>query len=374
LLGDFIPAFSFFLVQKVGTIIERRLVINRKQPELTTQDMENFAIALKKKTLSIGGLIIDSSGDIIEPVERIIDSIEEVRENQISLTINTAQSLIKEQFPQRAHLKIKHVKYKGQNNAMFHLGTDMLIRLPMGATYALKVHKEQMLLHKFAKTISIPIPKPITIGNPSKNYPWHWSIYNYIDGESAASIKLSPHALENIAQDLASFLNELQRIDTKNAPIPGLHNYWRGEHTSVYECGALRYFEQLKNVIDSKKACVLWTKASSTKWLKPPVWIHGDLASGNILIENEKLAAVIDFGACAIGDPACDLSIAFTLFNDKSRQIFKHNLNLDEDTWLRAQAWALWKSGYELVNIKNKSSPAAQKHISIINDIASSHL
>jgi aminoglycoside phosphotransferase (APT) family kinase protein len=58
---------------------------------------------------------------------------------------------------------------------------------------------------------------------------------------------------------------------------------------------------------------------------------------------------VIDFGGMAVGDPAYDLTIAWTLFKSESRKIFHKNLDLDDDTWNRARGRALWKAAIELV-------------------------
>jgi len=52
---------------------------------------------------------------------------------------------------------------------------------------------------------------------------------------------------------------------------------------------------------------------------------------------------VIDFGCCAVGDPACDLVAAWTLFDARSAT-FKDGMQLDAATWQRARGWALWKA------------------------------
>ena len=113
----------------------------------------------------------------------------------------------------------------------------------------------------------------------------------------------------------------------------------------------------------------LWQDAMQTRWFKPPVWIHGDIASGNILIKDNKLAAVIDFGCTSIGDPACDLTIAWTFFKNKSRSIFIENIKLDNDTWLRAKAWAIWKASFHLCTLNDQYSSLALPYKQIITDI-----
>ena len=175
--------------------------------------------------------------------------------------------------------------------------------------------------------------------------------------------------LEKLAFDLARFLKELQNIDGVDGPAPGQHNWWRGDHVSVYDKGTLEQIIELSNVIDGDKAMDLWKRACNTKWKKAPVWIHGDFAIGNILIKDGKLSAIIDWGGMSLGDPACDLVIAWTFLKRKARQTFIKEMNLDKDTWLRAKAWALWKATYELCQITDKNSPEAFIQKTIIKDV-----
>lgn len=75
-----------------------------------------------------------------------------------------------------------------------------------------------------------------------------------------------------------------------------------------------------------------------------------------------------------IGDPACDLTIAWTLFKNKSREIFRDAMKLDFDTWARARGWALWKALYELSEVEDKSSAKAIEQKRIIEDVLKEHL
>jgi aminoglycoside phosphotransferase (APT) family kinase protein len=176
--------------------------------------------------------------------------------------------------------------------------------------------------------------------------------------------------LEQLAFDLAKFLKELQAITDVEGPEPGQHNWWRGDHVSIYDKGARKQIAELSEIIDTSKALALWDHACATKWNKQPVWIHGDFAIGNILMDGGKLSAVIDFGGVAVGDPACDLVIAWTYLSGKAREIFISEMNMDSDTWLRARAWALWKATFELCQIADKNSHEAQVQKKIIDELA----
>ena len=272
------------------------------------------------------------------------------------LNLDLACKLIAEQFPEYRYLPITEVEKQGHDNRTYRLGDDMLIRMPTAESYALKVPKEQELLPKLAKHLSISIPVPIKMGHKSQDYPYPFSIYKWLPGRSINLLTLTEQEQKQLAFDLAKFLKELEAITEVPGPAPGPHNWWRGDHVSVYDKGAREQIEKLTPIIDNNKALDLWKKASATKWNKPPVWIHGDFAIGNMLIDNGKLSAVIDFGGTAVGDPACDLVIASTYLSEKSREIFIREMDLDKDTWLRARAWALWKATYELCQIEDKNS------------------
>lgn len=283
----------------------------------------------------------------------------------VNITINLARKLIAEQFSEFSDLPITEVEKQGHDNRTYRLGSDRLIRMPTSADYALKVPKEQKLLPQLAKRLNVSIPTPIKMGNPSSSYPYPFSIYEWLPGKSINLLSLTDQDKEQLAADLAKFLKELQAIHDVEGPEPGQHNWWRGDHPSVYDEGARKQIAELAEIIDASKASALWDQACATRWNKTPIWIHGDFAIGNILMKDGKLSAVIDFGGAAVGDPACDLVIAWTYLTGKARQIFVNKMEMDQDTWLRARAWALWKATFELCQITDKTSPDAlfQKHI-----------
>lgn len=293
-------------------------------------------------------------------------------ENRFSpndITIDLAEKLILDQFPEFAHLNITEVEKQGHDNRTYRLGENMLIRMPTAESYALKVPKEQVLLPKIAPCLSVNIPSPIKMGTPSQDYPYHFSIYKWLKGVSINLLTLDDDCLEQLAFDLAKFLNELEGIHHIEGPLPGQHNWWRGDHPSVYDQGAREQIAQLFNTIDSNKAIQLWEEACQTHWNKHLVWIHGDFSIGNMLIQDKKLSAVIDFGGMCLGDPACDLVIAWTFLHGRARDIFIKNMNLDEDTWLRAKAWALWKSTFELCEMNDRNHPEFEIHKKIIETV-----
>jgi aminoglycoside phosphotransferase (APT) family kinase protein len=287
----------------------------------------------------------------------------------INITPKLAQKLIAEQFPEYGHLTVESVERQGHDNRTFRLGDEMLIRMPTDESYASKVAKEQDLLPKLASLLSFDIPVPIKMGAPSIDYTYPFSIYKWLKGRSINLIQSQEINLEELAFDMARFLKELQLIKDVSGPMPGQHNWWRGDHISVYDKDTREQITKLADIIDSEKAMNLWIQALNTKWNKNPVWIHGDFAIGNMLMKDDKLSAVIDFGGMGMGDPACDLVIAWTYLEGKSREIFIKEMNLDEDTWLRAKAWALWKATFVLCELDNKNNAESLEQRRIIDEV-----
>ncbi len=182
----------------------------------------------------------------------------------------------------------------------------------------------------------------LAIGEPAEGYPWRWSIYRWLEGTTAAPERIAD--LCAFATSLAQFLIPLQRIDSTGGPSPGSHNFHRGGSLTTYDAETRRALAVLRGTVDVDAATELWEAALATAWEGSPVWIQGDVGAGNLLVQQGRLSAVIDFGNCGIGDPACDLSIVWTLFEGESREVFRAMLPLDAGTWTRGRAWTLWKA------------------------------
>ena len=250
--------------------------------------------------------------------------------------------MVAAQFPQWADLPVRAASFGGWDNKTFLLGEHMIVRLPSAAGYSVQVEKEHRWLPKLAPFLPLPIPTPLATGEPADSYPWRWSIYRWIEGDAAAPERIAD--LSGFASSLARFLIALQRIDTTDGPRPGPHNFWRGGSLSTYDAETRQGIALLKGKIDTKAATEVWEAALKTTWDHPPLWVHGDVSAGNLLVKSGRLSSVIDFGMLGVGDPACDLSIAWTLFSGESRRAFRAMLPLDAGTWARGRAWTLWKA------------------------------
>ncbi|MFF4341906.1 aminoglycoside phosphotransferase family protein [Kitasatospora sp. NPDC001540] len=250
--------------------------------------------------------------------------------------------LLRAQFPQWADLPVVPVPVDGWDNRTYRLGTRMTVRLPTHASYVPAVAKEDTWLPRLAPALPVPVPRVLGRGGPGEGYPHPWSVRGWIEGATAAPERIAD--LPRFAESLAAFLRALRSCDTTGAPAAGAHSFHRGAPLAHYDEETRRCLADLAGHVDTAHAAAVWDEALETRWSGPPVWFHGDVAEGNLLVSGGELAAVIDFGTCGVGDPACDLVIAWGLFAGDSRTAFRRAVDLDEDTWARARGWLTWKS------------------------------
>ncbi len=285
------------------------------------------------------------------------------------VNINAAlvSRLVAAQFPQWADLPVRPVAFGGWDNRTFHLGEHMTVRLPSAEGYAAQVDKEQRWLPRLAPLLPLPIPAPLALGVPGEGYPWSWSVYRWLEGESVATGRVAD--LEQCAVALAQFLTALQRVDSSGGPPPGPHNFFRGGPLTTYDADTRRAAAALGGVIDPGAVTAVWEAALGATWHGPPVWVHGDVSAGNLLAREGRLSAVIDFGGMGVGDPACDTVIAWTLFAGESREAFRAALAVDDATWARGRGWALWKGLITLAEYIDTDPLKAEEARRVIGEV-----
>jgi len=282
-----------------------------------------------------------------------------------------ARRLVAAQFPRWAHLPVRAVSRQGWDNRTFRLGDELSVRLPSARYYEASIDKEQRWLPRLAPHLPLPIPVPLEMGAPGEGYPWRWSVNRWLDGETADAAAIADRT--RFAIDLAAFLTALHRIDAADGPPAGPHSFWRGGPLATYDAETRTALAELSDRIDSGAAMDVWTAALSADWRGAPVWVHGDLAPGNLLVGDGRLRGVIDFGQTCVGDPACDLAVAWTFFDGDSRAAFRADLTLDAGTWARGRGWTLWKALIVLAGLPGANPTGADACHRIIGDVLADH-
>lgn len=260
----------------------------------------------------------------------------------VEITVELVRRLVDEQFPEWSDRPVTPVANQGNDNRTFRLGQDLTVRLPSAASYVAGIDKEDRFLPLLSEHVSVPVPAPVRAGHPTDEYPYPWSVRRWIVGETPDHDPDLDRA--GFAHDLGVFLRELRAVPADGGPVAGLHSFYRGCHPSVYGDQVQAVLNELAGKVDVDACQAIWRDATRSAWPNEPVWVHGDVAVGNLLTAKGRLSAVIDFGTCCVGDPACDLVIAWTYLTGREREIFRESAGLSADTWARARGWALWKA------------------------------
>jgi len=254
---------------------------------------------------------------------------------EVRIDPHLPRRLVARQFPEWRDLPIRRVPSNGTDNAIFRLGDDLGIRMPRIGWAAPQVQRESDLLPVLGPLLDVEVPMSVAVGEPAHGYPFSWLVYRWLEGEDLDHVV--PADWLEVAQDLARFITVLERVDPAEAPRGGRHGgRMRADDTSVRKC-----IEGLREAIDADRALAIWDVALEAEdWGAPPVWVHGDLLPGNVLMREGRVSGVIDWASAGIGDPACELMIAWSLPVD-ARAVFRSSFDFDDATWSRARGWVV---------------------------------
>jgi aminoglycoside phosphotransferase (APT) family kinase protein len=281
------------------------------------------------------------------------------------------ERLIAAQFPQWAELPVAPVEVDGWDNRTYRLGADMTVRLPTAAGYVAGIAKENEWLPRLAPQLPLPIPQVLAAGRPGEGYPHPWSVRGWLPGTTLSMPELADPV--RFATDLAAFLHALQACDTTDGPMAGEHSFYRGTPPSHYDAETRACLADLDGRIDTRRATAVWEAALKAEWDGEPVWFHGDIATGNLLIDAGRLSAVIDFGTSGVGDPSCDLVITWVTLTGEAREAFRTAMAQDAGMWARARGWGLWKAMLQLSGGSHTDPALAPVFERVIADILDDH-
>ena len=263
-------------------------------------------------------------------------------DGRAGIDADLVRRLVGRQFPQWRALAVRPVARDGWDNRTYRLGDDLSVRLPTAAGYVAAVEKERRWLPTLAPRLPVAIPEVVASGSPDCGYPFPWSVRRWIEGERADVARLDDPV--GLALAVADFVNVLNGILPAEGPAAGAHSFYRGTDPVFYDAETRESLGALAGVIDTGSAGAMWEAGLAAAWTGRPAWFHGDIAPGNLLVRDGALVAVIDFGTSGVGDPACDLVIAWTFFRGAARGAFVDAVARDAAMWARARAWALWKA------------------------------
>ncbi|MEV6288774.1 aminoglycoside phosphotransferase family protein [Kribbella sp. NPDC051770] len=263
-----------------------------------------------------------------------------VHADQADIDTSLVRELVAGQFPQWAELPLEPVDSNGLVNAIYRLGSDLSVRLPLRPSSTDMVQREQAKLAALAPYLPVAIPSVEAIGLPTDAFPGEWSVHRWFTGTHPhPDLLADPRGL---ATDLAEFVDAFRRIDLPDRP-PAYPGERRTRAPMVeMDSPTRKAIGELEGLIDTRAALASWEESLAAPSDERQVWVHSDLTPGNLLVSAEgRLTAVLDFETCGLGDPACDLFPAWHLLPANVRDEFRTALGVDDATWLRGRGRVL---------------------------------
>ena len=285
-----------------------------------------------------------------------IEAVRTMDAEDLLLDENSLRQLLSEQIPHLAEMPLRRVESSGTDNAIYRLGSRMMLRIPRRASAVVLLKKELNWL-PFLEGLPLDVPRLHFRGSASSiGIDCDFGILDWMDGQIAVPENIAdPHAA---ACALAHFLRALHRKTTDGAPRAGARNSRRGVVLTELSPVVTTAIRTLSDDIDANGARALWEAACAARFRGPPVWLHGDLKADNLIARNGRLRGVIDWGLSAVGDPAADYATAWFWIDPSARDSFRAALDLDDDDWLRAKGWALYSAVIALSYYRGGSNEA----------------
>lgn len=272
-----------------------------------------------------------------------------MHKGQVETSPDLVTRLLAGQFPEWLRPEITLVKSFGTDHDIYRVGNDLCVRLPKIEWATAQAEKERRWLPQLAKRLPVRVPRQLGIGGPAEGYPFKWSVCEWIPGSAANRARVD---LDTLARDLAAFVTALSNIATTGAPLRPAGA--RGCPLSEVDDSARRSIAALGDDRTTDEIGHLWDESlGAAVWDEKEVWVHGDLLAGNLIVQERRLHAVIDWGTLNVGDPACDLLAAWNVFSGNSRAVYLEALSVDDDTWLRGRGWAIFQAVMALPYYKN---------------------
>lgn len=300
-------------------------------------------------------------------------SVPKLHPDEVDIDESLIRRLVARQFPQWRDLPLSRVRSVSTDNALYRLGGDMVVRLPRLPRGINALKREQRCLPELSPHLPVPVPEPLGAGVPDEGFPFPWAVYRWMEGETVADAR--DVDLMDVATNLGRFVAAMQRIDTSGAPAPAAP--WRspGQSPEIDAEVRMRIRElSARGALDAGLVTAVWEKVSATPaWDGPPTWVHGDLADVNLLVRGSRLSGVIDFGATSVGNPAHDLRPAWGIFNAQTRDVFRAEIGVDDDTWARGRALAFCGGlgAWHVYEFTHPRGGASGKHA--VNEILAEH-
>ncbi len=276
--------------------------------------------------------------------------------NDVVTTAEQVRRLVDAQFPLWADLPITPMREFGTDHLLYRLGEELMIRMPRIEDALDQVASDARWLPVLGPRLPVAVPEQVATGRPEEGYPWAWSVVRWIPGTAPEPCSVgSP----TVGRDLGLFVTALREVDPHGGPVKT--DLQRGVPLANRDRITRDAVDELGSRVDREAVLAIWEDAvHAPPWSGESVWLHGDLKAGNLVIDDDRLTGVIDFGALGLGDPAVDLTPAWLALQQQARPAFHEAAGLDDAAWRRGRGWALSVSLIELPYYWDRSPAIAE--------------
>lgn len=248
--------------------------------------------------------------------------------------------LVAEQFPPWAALPLRRVEDAGTVNAVFRLGDELCVRVPLRGGDAAQVRAgilaEAAAAQELADVSPVPAPVPVAVGDPGPGCPVPWAVQTWVPG-TVATVE-DPAGSDGFGDDLVRLLACWRSLDTGGRRFSG---GGRGGLLPSQDDWLEECFRRSAGLLDVPRARQVWRRLRTVPRSGDDVMSHGDLVPGNVLVRGGRLAGVLDGGGFGPADPALDLVSAWHLLDPGPADRVRLGLRCSDDEWLRGMGWAL---------------------------------
>lgn len=270
-------------------------------------------------------------------------------DDELTITATQVRALVADQHPRWAALPVRALPHRGTDHALFRLDEDLAVRLPRIAWARDSVDHERAWTERLAALVGVEAPVPVAQGEPGQGYPWRWSVVRWVHGAPPTTPSVA------LAQDVAAVVLRLRALD-----LPGRRNERRSEPLAGLTGPLTADAHAVADEVDVDRVLRAWEESCAAEpWDGVGVWLHGDVAPGNLVVRDGRLVGLLDWGGASLGDPAGDLGLAWNFLDTPSRAAFRAALPDDDAAWLRGRGWALRQALLQLPYYRTRYVPLA---------------
>jgi aminoglycoside phosphotransferase (APT) family kinase protein len=255
---------------------------------------------------------------------------------ELAIDAAIARAAIARQFPQLAELNVQPLG-EGWDNAAFLVGDAYVFRFPRRRVAVNLIETELRILPALAQRLPLPIPEPRFAGVPGEEFPWPFAGYARLAGRPLTEVRIEEDAYEPAAVALGEFLRVLHAIAPASLPALPRDTLGRFDHARCMPKLRGRFAElQAAGLIEDAAPLIAFEERIAPHGVRADRLsvVHGDLYAPHVLVDGTRVTGVIDWGDVHVGDPALDLSIAFSIFPPPARAAFARAYGeIDERTW-----------------------------------------